>query len=133
MTVRLTTSQKIKVATPEDIYLIMRQILLRENKLSQQKEHFWIVGLSQSNVIMYIELVSLGSINATVVNPMEVYNLAVLKKSVQIITVHNHPSGNLKPSAEDKRIMQKLKKGGKLLGIELIDNLIISTEGYSTY
>jgi len=63
-----------------------------------------VIGLTTSNNISYIERVSLGSISATTINPLEVFNLAVRKKPPKIILVHNHPSGNLEPSTADKDI-----------------------------
>jgi DNA repair protein RadC len=133
MNVRLSKDQKIRIGSPEDIYEIMRQILLRENRVGRQKEHFWVMGLSTNNEISYIELVSLGSISAAVVNPLEVYHLAVGKKSPKIVLVHNHPSGNLEASENDKTITNTIVTGGETLKIEVLDHLIISEEGYYSF
>lgn len=130
MQVRLSKEQKIQVANSEQVYKIMQSILLRENSLSRKSEHFWVVGLNQANVILYIELVALGATNEVVLAPMEIYNLAVHKKSVKVILVHNHPSDNLTPSAQDINITHRLQEGGKLLGIELLDHLIISEKAF---
>lgn len=133
MNVRLTKEQKITIANGDDVFAIMRQILLRENRLARQKEHFWVIGLSKAHSIQYIELVALGSVDATIVKPMEVYALAVGKKSPKVILVHNHPSGNLTVSQADMELTKILVAGGKLLGIEVLDHLIISTEGYLSF
>ncbi len=133
MNVRLAKDQKIKVGSPEDIYSIMQQVLLRESRVGREKEHFWVIGLATSNKISYIELVSLGSISAAIVNPLEVFNLAVRKKSPKIILIHNHPSGSLKPSAADKDITSNIIEGGKTLTIEVLDHLIISEESYYSF
>ena len=133
MNVRLTKAQKIKIGSPEDLYGIMQKILLRESRTGRQKEHFWVIGLAVSNKISYIELVSLGSISSAIVTPLEVFNLAVLKKSPKIVLVHNHPSGNLKPSPADIDITTKIVGGGKILTIEVLDHLIISEESYYSY
>ena len=133
MNVRLTKAQKIKIGSPEDLYDIMQKILLRESRTGRQKEHFWVIGLAVSNKISYIELVSLGSISSAIVTPLEVFNLAVLKKSPKIVLVHNHPSGNLKPSPADIDITTKIVDGGKILTIEVLDHLIISEESYYSY
>lgn len=106
---------------------------MRENKLGQQKEHFWVIGLATSNRISYIELVALGSISATLINPLEVFSLAVQKKSPHIILVHNHPGDTLNPSKEDIKITQKIVKGGEILNIAVLDHLIITTEGYYSF
>lgn len=133
MNVRLAKEQKIQVSGPRDIFEIMQKILLRENKLGQQKEHFWVIGLAISNKILYIELVSLGSISAVIVNPLEVFNLAVQKKSPRIILVHNHPGETLTPSIDDIEITKKIVKGGKILEIAVLDHLLITTEGYYSF
>lgn len=130
MQVRLSKEQKIQVANSEQVYKIMQAVLLRENSIARKSEHFWVIGLNQANVILYIELVALGATNEVVLAPMEIYNLAVHKKSVKIILCHNHPSGNLTPSAADINITHRLQEGGKLLGIQLLDHLIINEEKY---
>jgi len=133
MNVRLTKDQKIKIGSPEDIYSIMQQVLLRESRVGREKEHFWVIGLATSNKISYIELVSLGSISAAIVSPLEVFNLAVRKKSPKIILVHNHPSGSLEPSPADKDITKNIIEGGKTLTIEVLDHLVISEESYYSF
>src|SRR5262249_15198235 len=132
MQVRLTQAQKTKIANADDVYSIMKAILMRENRFARQKEHFWVVGLSPANVILYIELVSLGSIDQTVVKPVEVFSLAVTKKATKIILVHNHPSGELNASADDIQLTRKLKEGAALLEIDVIDHLIISEKGFKS-
>jgi DNA repair protein RadC len=129
MNVRLSKSQKIEIGSPEDIYDIMRQVLMRESRVGREKENFWVIGLATSHKISYIELVSLGSISKAIFTPLEVFNLAVRKKSPKIILVHNHPSGSLKPSPADIEITESIVAGGKVLTIEVLDHLIISEEG----
>ena len=133
MNVKLTTAQKIKILNSADIYSIMQRVLLRENKIGRNKEHFWIIGLAQNNKILYIELISLGTINATLVEPMEVFSIALQKRTVQIILVHNHPSGELKASTGDKNITDHLIQVGKFLKIPVIDHLIISETNYYSF
>ncbi|VAW88900.1 UPF0758 family protein [hydrothermal vent metagenome] len=133
MNVRLTKEQKIEIGSPEDIYSIMQSVLLRESRIGREKEHFWVIGLATSHKISYIELISLGSISAAMVNPLEVFSLAVRKKSPKIILVHNHPSGNLTPSQEDKDITNLITAGGETLTIEVLDHLIISEESYYSF
>ena len=133
MNVKLTKEQKIKVANSEDVFSIMREVLKRENRLSRQKEHFWVVGLNVNNVIAYIELVALGSVSKIIVKPVEVFSFAVAKKCESVILVHNHPSGDLKPSKADIDLTKKLVNGSKFLEIKVIDHLIISTKEYLSF
>ncbi|MGB4774120.1 MAG: JAB domain-containing protein [Daejeonella sp.] len=126
MNVKLNKSQKIQVNRSEDVFKILKQILLAESIVDRNKEHLWVIGLTNSHVIKYIELVSLGTLNATLVEPMEVFRLAVMKGVKRIMVAHNHPSENLEPSTDDLAINKRLKASGEILGIKLLDQLIIS-------
>lgn len=133
MNIKITDKEKISVTNPDDLYGIMQRILLRENKIDREKEHFWMIGLNMANVILYIELVSMGSVRATHVEPMNVYRVAVLKGATSVIAVHNHPSGSMAPSESDKDETDRLIQVGKILNINLLDHLIISTENYMSF
>ena len=134
MKIALTDEQKKAIVNGSDmVYTIMRDILVREEILDREREHFWILGLSICSQLQYIELIGLGSVRAVIVEPMNVFRLAVMKGCVNIILVHNHPSGNLKPSTEDKNITDKLIQVGEILNIEVFDHLIISDEGHYSF
>ncbi|KIX19828.1 DNA repair protein [Flavobacterium sp. 316] len=133
MDITLTDEQRIKILNSDDIYGIMQQVLLRENKIDQDKEHFWVVGLANNNRVLFIELVSLGTVNQTLVEPMEVYSLALQKRAVKIILCHNHPSGELKPSETDKDVTDRLIQVGIIVDVLVIDHLIISTKSYLSF
>jgi DNA repair protein RadC len=75
--------------------------------------------------LISIEEISVGSLNASIVHPREVFNPAIRKSSASIIMVHNHPSGDPTPSSEDKAITVRINEAGKLIGIELADHIII--------
>ena len=89
MNVRLTPEQKIKILNSDDLYLIMQNVLLRENKIGRGKEHLWVVCLNAENRILNIELVGLGSNISVSATPTSIYQLAVHKSAVSIIIVHN--------------------------------------------
>jgi DNA repair protein RadC len=133
MTIHLTDDDKIKVTDSLGVYKVMLQILLREEEIDRDKEHFWVVALSNNNRIMLIELISLGSVNKTIVEPMEVFSFALQKRAVKIILVHTHPSGELAPSAADNDLTDRLIQSGKLVNCPVIDHLIITTEGYTSF
>ncbi len=133
MNVRLKKEQKIKVNSSRDIYKIMKQVLLRENKHGITKEHFWVVGLGIDNRIMYIELVSLGGISSATVNPNDVLTLAAQRSVPKLILVHNHPSGTLNPSKDDKDITDRLIQAARIVYTEVVDHLIITPEGYYSF
>ena len=133
MDIELTDSDKIKILNSDDIYGIMQKILLRENKIDQNREHFWVIGLENNNRILFIELVSLGTVNKTLAEPMEVFSLALQKRAVRIILCHNHPSGELKPSEADKDLTDQLIQVGIIVKTEVLDHLIISDKSYLSF
>ena len=133
MNVTLTKSQKIKLLCSDDIYKVMQQVLLRENKIDRNKEHFWTIGLDNAYRILYIELISLGTTTSAPVEPMQVFRIAVQKAALHMILVHNHPSGNLRHSEEDTIITDRLMQVGNILGIEVIEHLIISETSYNSF
>jgi DNA repair protein RadC len=133
MTIQLSEEQKIKIINSVSVYNVMQEILLREEEIDQEKEHFWLIGLAQNNQMQYIELVSLGSVNATTVEPMNVFRWAVMKGSVKVIMVHNHPSGEVRPSDADKDLTDRLIQVGRILNIEVIDHLIITTRIFLSF
>jgi len=132
MNVKLSQAQKIKLASSADIYKIMQQVLLRENKIDRNKEHFWTIGLDNAHRILYVELVSLGTTTSALVEPMQVFRVAILKGAVRIVLVHNHPSGEIRPSDEDISITDRLIQVGKIIGIKVLDHLIISEKTYNS-
>ncbi|ELR72888.1 DNA repair protein RadC [Fulvivirga imtechensis AK7] len=133
MNVRLTEEQKIKILNADDLYKVMQQVLLRENKIDRNKEHFWIVCLATNNQILLIELISLGTVNQTLVEPMEVFSFALQKRAVKIIMVHNHPSGELSPSDIDIELTDKMQAIGKFINVPVIDHLIITEKSYYSF
>jgi DNA repair protein RadC len=134
MNIKLTKEQKIKaVNTPQSVYSIMQRILLRENKIDRNREHFWTISLDTANKILNIELVSMGTVNAVLVEPMEVFSVPLQKRAVNIILVHNHPSGEVKPSEADKEITDRLIQVGRIINIQVIEHLIITEKSYYSF
>ena len=130
MNVKLTKTQKIKIADAHDVYNIMQQILLRQNKLRRNKEHFWVICLNNASDIILVELIALGRTNIVGIEATDVFSLAVNKQAIAIIMVHNRPSGNLDPSDSDIDITEKMVAVGKFLGIPVVDHVIISDKAY---
>lgn len=133
MSIELSNEEKIKIINSHDLYGIMQRILLRENKIDQDREHFWVVGLANNNRLLFIELVAKGTQTSVGVKPMEVFSLAVQKRATRVMLVHNHPSGELKPSYGDKDITNQLIQVGVILGIPVLDHLIITTTTYLSF
>ncbi len=133
MNIELTEEQKVKVFSPRDIYPVMREILLRESDIDLSKEHFWVCGLAANNKLMYLELVSLGTVTQMVVEPVAVFRWAVQKNVFRIILVHNHPSEDLLPSAADKDLTNQLIQVGKIVQVVVADHMIITPEGFYSF
>lgn len=133
MNVELTKNERIKILNSDDIYGIMQRILLREDKIDQNREHFWVIGLENNNRILFIELISLGTVNKAIVEPMEVFSFALQKRAVKIMLCHNHPSGELIPSSEDKDITDRLIQVGIIVNCHVIDHLIITPTTYLSF
>lgn len=133
MNIRLTEDDRIRIEDPKDIYRIMQRILIRENKIDKEKEHFWVVGMDTGAKILYIELVGLGTVRNVLVEPMNVFRVAILKGATQILGIHNHPSQLLKPFEEDIDITDRLIQSGKILHVGFVDHLIINTKSFVSF
>ncbi len=93
------------------------------------REHFVVLLLNTKNRLIGINTVSIGSLSSSLAHPREVLKPAILANADGIVVAHNHPSGDVSPSADDLRNTAKLKAGAKLLGIELLDHIIIGEGG----
>lgn len=112
--------------TPEDVFKELKDI--RDHK----KEHFVIFYLNAHNQEIKRDIISVGTLTANLVHPREVFEPAVSHLAAQIIIAHNHPSGNVEPSAEDIAVTKRLVEAGKILGIEIVDHVIVSQTGFTS-
>lgn len=124
---------KKSIHKPDILAEILQRILNNESEIDQDKEHFWVIGLTSRNNIKYIELVTLGILTQTVVSPREIYRLAIRKGVYSIIIAHNHPSGDLDPSPDDITRTEKIKKAGDILEIRLLDHIIINKKKFFSF
>lgn len=123
-----TVRQKSSISCSNDAYLQMKHRLEDLNH-----EEFWVLTLNRKNTIINEYKISEGGITATVVDQRKIFKLALDDKSTGIILFHNHPSGNMNPSESDNQLTRKLKEGGKLLDINVLDHLIIVQSAYFSY
>jgi len=119
---------KKSITSSKAVAEICTSILNTECDIDRNKEHFWSIGLNSALKIQYVELVTLGLLNQTIIHSRELYRMAILKGVASIIVCHNHPSGTIKPSPEDKRKTSELMNAGKIIGIQLLDHVIIGTD-----
>jgi len=121
----------VKLNSSQDAYETL--VKVADNYCFDHKEFFWIFLVNPTGYIVGFQEVGKGSINITLVNIPEIFQLALLCNAAGIILLHNHPSGHLEPSAEDIRITQNISQLSKLLAIKLWDHLIISSEGFYSF
>ena len=119
--------KEIYIHSPKDVLKETNNI--KENK----KENFVVLYLDARNKLIAKETVSIGTINASLVHPREVFEPAIRELTVQIILVHNHPSGDSQPSEDDLILTKRLIEAGKILGIEVIDHIIITKDKYFSF
>jgi DNA repair protein RadC len=93
------------------------------------REHFWALALNTKNQLLRMVEISVGSLNASIVHPRELYKEAVRVSAASIVVVHNHPSGDPTPSGADLQLTRRLSRAGDVLGIELIDHVVIGDGG----
>jgi len=113
--------------TPKDVYERLSEYR------TAKKEHFFVFYLDSRNQETKCEIISVGILNSSIVHPREVFEPAVKHLACQIIVAHNHPSGSLEPSKDDLEITQRLVKSGEILGIELLDHIIVTKNGYFSF
>ncbi len=121
-----TIDPKLLFDSPKIVFEYLREKIGRE-----KKEHFAVLCFDTRNNLIVNE-VSVGTLNASLVHPREVFNIAILNHSSHLIVSHNHPSGDTSPSEADIITTQRLVEAGKILGISVIDHIIISRDGYSS-
>lgn len=99
----------------------------------QQQEHFICISLNGGHEIINIKIVSIGTVNKTIIHPREVFADPLKDRAVAVIVCHNHPSNNVQPSKEDIDVTTKLFEAAEILGIKLLDHIIISTTAYFSF
>ena len=116
------------IRKPEELASIARKFLDNTDR-----EVFLAINFSSANTINSIHVVSIGSLDKTIVHPREVFKAAILSNSSTIALVHNHPSGTLIPSEEDILITKKLVKCGEILDIKVVDHIIVADDQHLSF
>jgi DNA repair protein RadC len=129
----IISQKKQTIHNPEDISNMFKAIIASEHITDQDKEHFWVVGLSGRSVILYIELVSLGILDSAVIHPREVFRYSIMMACAKIVLVHNHPGGSVTPSKEDELVTKKLVAASEIIGIKVLDHIIIGEDSYYSF
>ncbi|MDP3935183.1 MAG: DNA repair protein RadC [Candidatus Giovannonibacteria bacterium] len=120
--------KKIPLDSPQAVVNYLREKIGRE-----KKEHFVILALDSRNNLISINDVSVGTLNANLVHPREVFGDAIKSNAASVIVAHNHPSGDPEPSEDDLVITKRLVEAGKILGIEVADHIIVAKNGFLSF
>lgn len=125
-------TKRLNADTPEilsadDVWKLCADV--RESK----KEHFIAFYLDTQNRLIERQIISIGTLNASLVHPREVFEPAVAHRAASIIVAHNHPSGSTEPSQEDREVTHRLREAGNILGIELSDHVIVAKTGFFSF
>ena len=124
-------SQRPKVNSSKDAFEIFCQSW--DPDKIELMEQFKVMLLNRANKVLGIFDLSTGGVSGTVADPKLIFAAAIKSSATSIILAHNHPSGNLKPSESDINLTKKVKEGGKLLEIEVLDHIIVTTEGHYSF
>jgi DNA repair protein RadC len=116
-----------KIETPEDaVPAFMRWARKRQ-------EHFLVMTLDSAHNVIRVRSVTRGLLNRTMVHPREVFRPAISDNAARVIVAHNHPSGKLEPSHEDREITRRLVEAGRIIDIPVLDHIIVSKLGFHSF
>ena len=102
--------------------------LIAKELATYDREVFLILNLKYNGQVINMNICSVGTLNASLVSPREVFKSSILSNAGAFIAIHNHPSGNISPSQDDKQLTKRLMECGRLLDIRLIDHIIVAAE-----
>ncbi|MVO99684.1 RadC family protein [Paenibacillus lutrae] len=122
---RTRMDETTTVRSPFDVF-----DLLKDELRYLQKEHFVCLFLNTKNHIIGRETLSIGTLNASIVHPREVFRAAIQRSSASIVCVHNHPSGDPTPSPQDIELTHRLIEAGGIIGIDVLDHVVIGDDRY---
>lgn len=113
---------------PQAVWDIMQQLCK-----DSDRERFWSIALDAANKVIGIDVVSVGTLTATLVHPREVFKFCIKANAAGVIVCHNHPSGDPEPSREDRETTRRISEAGKILGIPLLDHVILGESRYFSF
>jgi DNA repair protein RadC len=123
-----TIIENIKITNSKSVHEYFKDIFA-----GAKQEYFYCLYLNNSKIVLQNKLLFIGTLNYSVVHPREIFKEAYLLSAQSIICVHNHPSGSLEPSNEDKLLTERLVEIGKIFGINVIDHIIVAESGYYSF
>jgi DNA repair protein RadC len=119
----------IEIREARYVAKVFQDLLSLEDKIDQDKEHFYVMHVNPRRQINLVELVAIGTLDHAEIHPRETFRRAVIEGSYSIIVAHNHPTGDVTPSEADMRVTTQLHKAGEILNIPLLDHIIFTAQG----
>lgn len=116
-----------RISSPSDVLPLIRHIADRK------QEHLMAITLNGANEVIAVRVITVGLLNRTQVHPREVFADAVTDRAAALILAHNHPSGSVEPSADDRAVTRRIQEAGEVLGISLLDHLVFTARGYFSF
>ena len=116
-----------EIKKPEDVFSTVKK-----DTFARNKEQLFLLSLNSRNRLISKDLISIGTLNETLIHPREVFKTALSKNAASIILVHNHPSNDSGPSTDDIKVTERIAKAGITIGIPLIDHVIVCDNGYTS-
>lgn len=126
--VRDRRGNAVEITSPRDAFE-----LLRKAAQGMDRECFWRLDLDSRNRVISYEMVSMGTLTASLVHPREFFRAALMLPAAGVIAAHNHPSGDCSPSSDDRETTRRLKAAGELLGVPLVDHIILSGDRFFSF
>jgi DNA repair protein RadC len=124
---RYLVKQSVKISSAKDAYMQLLEYI------PKKQEHFVLITLDGAHSIIEKRVVFVGTLNSSLVHPREVFAHAITDRAASIIVAHNHPSGQCFPSVADKQVTHRLKEASEMIGIELLDHIIVTSDGYYSF
>jgi DNA repair protein RadC len=120
--------KKKQILSPQEVFQLLKPKLVHH-----KKEYFMLISFDTRNTLLSIDTISIGTLNASLVHPRELFEIAIRHHAASVIIAHNHPSGDPDPSDEDIRVTAKLTEAGKLLGIQVLDHIIVGNDRFYSF
>lgn len=124
---------KLRIKSAEDTAKVFRDLLMLEDVIEQDKEHFYVMLLDIRSRIKMVEVVFVGTLTSSLVHPRETFRRAIAEGAASIIIAHNHPSGEVDPSDEDTKVTKQMFEAGQVLGITMLDHIVFSKDGFFSF
>lgn len=124
---RMLCPERRRIGFPAEVLPVI------QHYADRKQEHFLCVSLNGAHEVIACRVVSIGLVNRTVVHPREVFADAITDRAAAVVVAHNHPSGNVVPSPDDRDVTARLRTAGNTLGVQVLDHIVFSTTGYYSF